>query len=645
MRNAKVILGLAAVLTLATTSPAQSFLTNGLAAWYPFNSNAHDASGNGNNGFTNGVVNYQTGLNSSLITSTNGNIYVSNSPTLNFSTGATFSVWFQFSQPPTNVSIFEKGCPYDTNNSYMLYYTGGALRPHINTRNGWRYGDYSFNPTLGTWVHFLYTFTSAAGMQAYLNGQNVTLSGSSLPLPGDTFFPTTAPLLFARDVRDASFTGFTGLIRNVRLFNRALASNEVAQLYAYESNFVSLHLTQDLTNRSVVAGQNINLGVTAAGSSPLYYQWYFNGGNGGALAGAYAQIISGFVYGAVVTNGGSGYGNITSVSFTGGGGSDAAGYATASNGVVTGITVTNAGGGYTNVPSVVIGAPIGYLYGQTNSTLSISNAGANNAGNYYVVVSDGTNSVTSSVVSLTLLYPPSIVQNPAGFTGSLHASNSLSVVAAGTPPLAYQWMLNGTNLYNATNASYNISNLNLTNAGAYLVQVINAYGFATSSIANAVLLPSLTTPFAGAIGLWGQNTVLGVGAVGSGSLNYQWYFNGVAIPGASGSSYALNSIQFTNAGLYSVVVSSTYGSVTNTAYQVVVNPANTTIGTFPGIYINGTVGYTYGVQSTTNLADTNAWVTVTNLTLGLPVMIWTDTNTDISQPGYPRKFYRVVAGQ
>lgn len=30
--------------------PAQSFLTNGLVAYYPFNGNANDASGNGNNG-------------------------------------------------------------------------------------------------------------------------------------------------------------------------------------------------------------------------------------------------------------------------------------------------------------------------------------------------------------------------------------------------------------------------------------------------------------------------------------------------------------------------------------------------------------------------------------------------------------------
>ena len=37
-------------LGLAVNGYSQSFLTNGLVAYYPFNGNANDASGNGNNG-------------------------------------------------------------------------------------------------------------------------------------------------------------------------------------------------------------------------------------------------------------------------------------------------------------------------------------------------------------------------------------------------------------------------------------------------------------------------------------------------------------------------------------------------------------------------------------------------------------------
>ena len=143
-------------------------------------------------------------------------------------------------------------------------------------------------------------------------------------------------------------------------------------------------------------------------------------------------------------------------------------------------------------------------------------------------------------------------------------------MAAGTSPFAYQWAINGTNINAATNASYVISYLTQTNTGAYIVSVGNAYGSVTSSVANVYMSPALTSPFSGTVALWGQNTTLAVGAIGSGDLSYQWYFNGSPIPGAIGSGYGLGPIQFTNAGLYSVVVSSSYGSVTNQAYQVVV---------------------------------------------------------------------------
>jgi hypothetical protein len=150
-------------------------------------------------------------------------------------------------------------------------------------------------------------------------------------------------------------------------------------------------------------------------------------------------------------------------------------------------------------------------------------------------------------------------------------------------------------------------------------------------------------PFTGLETYWGQTNTLSVGAWGSGNLAYQWYFNGVAIPDATSSNLLLSSIQFTNAGSYSVVVSSAYGSVTNTPEQVVVNPSNVSIGLYAGVTIQGTVGYIYDIQSSTDLSDPNSWVTLTNLTLTAPVEIWNDDSTDVHKG--PQKFYRVLPGQ
>jgi hypothetical protein len=93
------------------------------------------------------------------------------------------------------------------------------------------------------------------------------------------------------------------------------------------------------------------------------------------------------------------------------------------------------------------------------------------------------------------------------------------------------------------------------------------------------------------------------------------------------------------------VVSSQYGSVTNIAEQVVVNPAGISLGFYPGLTISGVAGYSYIIQSSTNLANTNSWVTKTNLTLTLPMQLWIDTNVDASSPFNTKTFYQVLPGQ
>src|SRR6266481_7525752 len=56
MKTIKSFLGtLTITCGLAVCGYSQSFLTNGLVAYYPFNGNANDASGNGSNGTLEGI--------------------------------------------------------------------------------------------------------------------------------------------------------------------------------------------------------------------------------------------------------------------------------------------------------------------------------------------------------------------------------------------------------------------------------------------------------------------------------------------------------------------------------------------------------------------------------------------------------------
>jgi hypothetical protein len=110
----------------------------------------------------------------------------------------------------------------------------------------------------------------------------------------------------------------------------------------------SLTYQKTLANTPVLAG--------TASVTDGTYSWNETTGNPGSPAAATASIISGFVVGATVTQGGSGYTSPPAVTITGNG-TGAAATATVSSGGVSGITITNAGSGYTTGATISIATP------------------------------------------------------------------------------------------------------------------------------------------------------------------------------------------------------------------------------------------------------------------------------------------------
>jgi hypothetical protein len=111
----------------------------------------------------------------------------------------------------------------------------------------------------------------------------------------------------------------------------------------------TLTYTKTLTNTPVV---NNSITVTDGTNS-----WSQSVGNPGVGATATANTIVGFVIGATITNGGSGYTSAPAVTITGAG-SGATATATLTNGVVTGITIISAGSGYTGAVTITIDPPV-----------------------------------------------------------------------------------------------------------------------------------------------------------------------------------------------------------------------------------------------------------------------------------------------
>jgi hypothetical protein len=134
----------------------------------------------------------------------------------------------------------------------------------------------------------------------------------------------------------------------------------------------TLTYTKTLTNTPVV---NNSITVTDGTNS-----WSQSVGNPGVGATATANTISGFVIGATITNGGSGYTSAPSVSITGAG-TGATASATLTDGVVTGITINSAGSGYTGTVTITIAPPvIPFRVDYSSGTITATYASAPTAG-------------------------------------------------------------------------------------------------------------------------------------------------------------------------------------------------------------------------------------------------------------------------
>ena len=169
--------------------------------------------------------------------------------------------------------------------------------------------------------------------------------------------------------------------------------------------------------------------------------------------------------------------------------------------------------------------------------------------------------------------PPSISNDPQDQTVLEGQDATFNIQASGTLPLSYQWYYNTTTpLADATNSTLLLTNVPLSAAGMYLVLVTNAYGSATSAVAqltvNPLVTPSILTQPQDQTVLPGATASFSVLAGGSEPLIYQWYYNtNTPLANGTDSILTITNVQPDNAGAYSVVVSNLAGSVAS-AYAI-----------------------------------------------------------------------------
>jgi sugar lactone lactonase YvrE len=264
------------------------------------------------------------------------------------------------------------------------------------------------------------------------------------------------------------------------------------------------------------------------------------------------------------------------------------------------------------------------ISGAITSNYTINSVNEANAGTYYVVVSNNVGSVTSNNAILTLKTPtvtPVINMQPASITVNEGSSATFNVSATGSP-LSYQWYYNGTSIPGATSSSYTIPAVSSLNNGGYYV-VINGYLNSLIGYLWVNTAPTISSqPKSGVISLnqYGSSYTFNVVASGATPLNYQWYFNGLAIAGATSANYSITSLAPTNFGSYKVIVSNTLGSVTsNTAIL-------SAIADVPAITSASSVTCYVGNAFTYQITATNS-PTSYSTTIPLPLGLSLNANT------------------
>ena len=255
------------------------------------------------------------------------------------------------------------------------------------------------------------------------------------------------------------------------------------------------------------------------------------------------------------------------------------------------------------------GAPI---TGATNATYTIPALAFANAGTYSVVVTATCGSVTSANAQLTVTPLTTISVQPVGSTVCEGSPVNLSVSAAGTGTLTYQWMFNGNNVIGETAAIYTIPTSLVSQSGSYTVVVTGGCSSLTSSAATVVVNTNtaITTQPLSYTGCAFNPTAVAVTAVGT-NLTYAWSNSGTAINNATSATYTLSNPQPVNSGSYTVSVSGTCGSQTSNIALITINPLPS-----PGLIAGGANGVCAG----STLALTN------NVSGG----VWTSNNTAIA---------------
>jgi hypothetical protein len=258
--------------------------TNGLVGWWPFNGNANDESGNGNNGTVNGAMlttdRFGNTNKAYSFDGVNDFISVSHNQALNLSgsnNSFSFSVWIrpnQTNQQELNILSKGAGNGMNSNDVYILsVYNQNKIGLELSNFPNAFWTRSNDTISFNFWNHIVVVYDKNLNISKfYINGvfagqQQYSLIPSS---NGDI-----QPLFFGKQGWNCNCNFMNGLIDDIGSWNRTLSQSEITALYTGCIN--ATNITPQ--NNSVNIGNTITFTANTSGVSPNYI-WQSDFGQG-----------------------------------------------------------------------------------------------------------------------------------------------------------------------------------------------------------------------------------------------------------------------------------------------------------------------------------------------------------------------------
>ena len=225
-----LILLLSVLFTTMSFAQVPSYVpANGLVGWWPFNGNANDESGNGNNGSNNGATlnSDRFGSNNSCYYFQNNNILIPHNTLFGFqaNSGFTISMWCNSSDFSNSLHFMGKRGDSSPYFNWQIAYGGNLIGPNFGSGTDPGIYNGAFSPDLlliNNWYHIVAKFNNGV-WSIYVDGILKATNTTAMVNPD-----SNTPMTFGES---GGFQGFIGKLDDIGIWNRALTDCEIQNLY------------------------------------------------------------------------------------------------------------------------------------------------------------------------------------------------------------------------------------------------------------------------------------------------------------------------------------------------------------------------------------------------------------------------------